>query len=227
MSSSLVADKTTTSNLVLMFGGTFDPVHHGHLRSAVELTQALPVYKLHLIPCQQPVHRNQPQATTAQRLAMLQLALADEPKIYLDERELRRPSPSWSIDTLASLREDYGPDQPLALVIGWDAFCGLSSWSRYTQLLELGHLVVLTRPGQMHPAPQIEADFLAANLASSSAELTASSAGKILELKLPSALEISATYIRNLIASGLSARYLVPPQVLDFIFQQQLYQQAE
>lgn len=219
-----------TPELVLLFGGTFDPVHHGHLRSALELTQLLPASKLHLVPCLVPAHRQQPTASAAQRLAMLQLAVAGETQLYVDDREIQRQGISWTVDTLLSLRQDYNlqqnpANQPtLALVLGWDAFCGLTSWSRYEQVLELAHLIVLTRPGQMHPAPESIQELLAAYQVPEANYLTSSPAGKILCLSLPSAMEISATYIRQLIASQQSTRYLLPETVRQFIAQHGLYQ---
>lgn len=210
--------------LVLMFGGTFDPVHHGHLRSALELTQVLPVKKIHLVPCQLPAHRGQPSATADQRLAMLKLATADEPLLYGDNRELQRAGPSWSVDTLESLRQEYGVEQPLALVLGWDAFLGLPDWSRSERLLELAHLIVLARPGQMHKPAKEVLQLLERHELQAGENLNASSAGRILRLSLPSAFEVSATHIRRLLANNLSVRYLLPDKVLDFIYQQKLYQ---
>lgn len=211
-------------SLVLMFGGTFDPVHHGHLRSALELTQVLPVKKLHLVPCQLPAHRGQPSATADQRLTMLGLAVNQEALLYTDDRELQRSGPSWSVDTLESLRQDYGVEQPLAMVLGWDAFLELPNWSRSEQLLELAHLVVLARPGQMYEPAKEVLQLLERHELQAGENLNASPAGRILRLSLPSALEVSATHVRRLLANNLSARYLLPDRVLDFIHQQKLYQ---
>lgn len=217
------ADDAKMPSLVLMFGGTFDPIHNGHLRSALELTQVLPVKQLHLVPCQLPAHRDQPKATAEQRLAMLRLAIANEEKLFADDRELRRAGPSWSVDTLASLREEYGNQQPLAFVLGWDAFLGLPSWSRREHLLELAHLIVVARPGQMHPATDQVLHLLKKHKLAAGETLTTQPAGRILQLNLPSAFEISATHIRKLLTNNLSARYLLPDPVLDFINQQGLY----
>ncbi|GLR62663.1 nicotinate-nucleotide adenylyltransferase [Marinospirillum insulare] len=219
-----VAKTAKTPSLVLMFGGTFDPIHHGHLRCALELTQVLPVKKVHLVPCQLPAHRSQPSATAEQRLEMLNLAIAAEPLLYGDDRELLRAGPSWSVDTLASLRQDYGEQQPLAMLLGWDAFLGLPSWSRSERLLELAHIIVLARPGQMHEPAEEVLQLLDKHELQAGESLNASPAGRILRLSLPSSFEVSATYIRRLLANKQSARYLLPEQVLDFIHQQQLYQ---
>lgn len=212
------------SSMVLMYGGTFDPVHHGHLRSALELTQVLPVTRVHLIPCQLPPHRDQPGASGAQRLAMLQLATANEPLLVADDRELQREGPSWSVDTLLSLREEYGSLQPLAMVLGWDAFLGLPQWSRRESLLELAHLIVVARPGQMHEASPELLQLLQQHELKSGEQLNATPAGRILRLSLPSAMQVSATYIRRLLGQQASARYLLPDTVIEFIRTNQLYQ---
>lgn len=212
------------SSLVLMYGGTFDPVHHGHLRSALELTQVLPVTRVHLIPCQLPPHRDQPGASGAQRLAMLQLAITNEPLLVADDRELQRKGPSWSVDTLLSLREEYGSLQPLAMVLGWDAFLGLPQWSRRKRLLELAHLIVVARPGQMHEASPELLQLLQQHELKPGEQLNATPAGRILRLSLPSAMQVSATYIRRLLGQQASARYLLPDTVIEFIRTNQLYQ---
>ncbi|WP_114418486.1 nicotinate-nucleotide adenylyltransferase [Marinospirillum perlucidum] len=209
--------------LVMMYGGTFDPVHHGHLRTAVELTQALPVKRLHMIPCQLPPHRGQPGATPEDRMNLLQLAVAREPQLFADDRELRRSGPSWSVDTLISLREDYGSKQPLALVLGWDAFLGLPSWSRFSELLELAHLVVIDRPGEEDSPGQVLQKLLDAKQTREPEDLTLAPAGKLLRLKLPASMEISATRIRQLLSEGRSVRYLLPDAVIDYLFARKLY----
>lgn len=209
--------------LVLMYGGTFDPVHHGHLRTALELTQVLPVTKVHLIPCQLPPHRGQPGASPEQRLAMLQLAVAQEPLLLADNRELLRPGPSWSIDTLKSLRQDYGPEQPLAMVLGWDAFLGLPSWAHKEQLLEVAHLIVVARPGETQPASKELLELLAQHELQAGQALNQQPCGRILRLALPSAMQLSASFIRRLLAEKRSVRYLLPDAVIDYLLNQQLY----
>ena len=206
-----------------MYGGTFDPVHHGHLRTALELTQVLPVRRVHLVPCQLPPHRQQPGATPEQRLAMLQLAVAQEPLLVADDRELRRPGPSWSIDTLISLREDYGPEQPLAMVLGWDAFLGLPTWSRKEQLLEKAHLIVVSRPGATRPANKELLELLDRHELHAGQALNREPAGRILRLSLPSAMQLSASFIRRLLLEQRSVRYLLPDAVIDYLLQKQLY----
>lgn len=217
------ADDAKMPSLVLMFGGTFDPVHHGHLRSALELTQVLPVKKVHLVPCQIPAHKDQPKATAEQRLAMLRLAIADESLLFADDCELRRAGPSWSVDTLIHLRKNYGNQQPLAMVLGWDAFLGLPNWSRNERLLELAHLIVLERPEQMHQATDEILQLLEKHQLAANETLATHPAGRIFRLSLPSTFAISATHIRKILANNLSARYLLPDTVLNFINKQGLY----
>lgn len=212
-----------SQSLVLMYGGTFDPVHHGHLRSALELTQVLPVSRVHLVPCQLPPHRQQPAARPEQRLAMLRLAVEAEPLLVADDRELVRPGPSWSIDTLIELRQEYGDNQPLAMVLGWDAFLGLPSWSRKEQLLEQAHLVVMARPGQDAPPSQELLDLLAQHEVRAGEALNQRPAGRILRVALPSRMQVSATYVRRLLAMQASVRYLLPDAVVDYLLKHRLY----
>ena len=129
-----------------LLGGTFNPVHNGHLRSAVEVRERLALDELRLVPSARPPHRAAPEVTAEQRLAMVQLALAGSDELQVDARELQRSSPSWTVDTLASLRAELGPQAVVFFILGWDAFCGLPGWHRWQELLELAHLVVLQRP---------------------------------------------------------------------------------
>lgn len=211
------------SRLVLMMGGTFDPIHHGHCRSALELTQRLPVQRVHLVPCQQPVHRTTPGASPDQRMTMLRLAIADEPLLCADDRELRRSTPSWTVDTLESLRAEYGDQQPLGLVLGWDAFCGIPHWSRPERLLELAHLIVLTRPGSGGEPPALLQDWLTQHQTQALDDLLQQPAGRLWCDTLPSQLMISASHIRQQIAEGQSIRYLLPEAVANYIAQHSLY----
>ena len=129
-----------------LLGGTFDPVHFGHLRSAVEVCEQLQLDELRLIPSARPPHRGMPGATAAQRLRMVELALGQGGGLQVDDRELQRERPSYTVETLESLRQELGSDVALFMVLGWDAFCGLPSWHRWESLLELANLVVLQRP---------------------------------------------------------------------------------
>ena len=129
-----------------ILGGTFDPVHNAHLRVAWEAAEQLDA-EVRLIPANVPPHRDQPIASAHERAAILRAALAGQDRLALDERELRREGPSWTIDTLIELRDEIGAERPLVLLVGADAFLGLPSWHRWGELFDYAHIGVLTRPG--------------------------------------------------------------------------------
>ncbi len=139
----LVTD-TCVAKRIGMLGGTFDPVHIGHLRSALEVAESYALDKLLLIPSARPPHRETPQVSAQQRLEMVRLAVADVAVLSVDDRELRRDKPSWSIDTLLSLRAELDEQDQLLLILGWDAFCGLPNWHRWSELLDHCHILVFT-----------------------------------------------------------------------------------
>ena len=130
----------------VFMGGTYDPVHIGHLRMALELSELLSA-DVHLLPCFEPVHRGEPGATSVQRLEMLELATENESALVVDQREILRKGPSYTVDSLRSIREQYGPDESVVLVLGTDAFNGLSDWHQWHEITKLAHIIVLTRPG--------------------------------------------------------------------------------
>ncbi|WAJ38405.1 nicotinate-nucleotide adenylyltransferase [Pseudomonas sp. GOM7] len=204
-----------------LLGGTFNPVHIGHLRAALEVAEFMQLDELRLIPSARPPHRDAPQATAEQRLAMVELAVADEPRLSVDDRELRRDRPSYTVETLESIRSELAPDDQLFLLIGWDAFCGLPSWHRWQELLEYCHLLVLQRPDADSEAPEALRDLLAAR--SVSDPLSLSGPGGQISFIWQTPLAVSATQIRQLLASGRSARYLLPDAVLAYIQAHQLY----
>lgn len=205
-----------------ILGGTFDPVHYGHLRPALELLEGLALGEVRLLPCGVPPHRSTPVATPSQRRAMLELALEEQTGLRLDTRELERPGPSYMVDTLSSLREEL-PDTPLCLLLGSDAFLGLTGWHRWQELTGLAHLVVMHRPGWTFAAADATlAQLLAGHRVDSHAALVAHPAGAIL-LQPVTQLDISATAIRAQIAAGRSPRYLLPDAVWGYIRAQGLY----
>lgn len=213
------------SPAVGILGGTFDPVHFGHLRAALEMQEALGLAEVRLLPCGQPPHRVLPRACAADRLAMLELALAGQSALRVDRRELERSGPSYMVDTLTSLRAELGAS-PLCLLLGSDAFLGLPQWHRWQELLPLAHLVVLQRPGwRLDSVPTPLAEMLAAHRLTAAAELRLRPAGGIL-LQPVTPLDISATAIRALIAAGRSPRYLLPDAVWDYIHRRGLYAAA-
>jgi nicotinate-nucleotide adenylyltransferase len=207
--------------MIGVLGGTFDPVHFGHLRPALEIQQALGLDEIRLLPAHVPPHRGQPQASPQQRLAMLQAAVADDPAFTVDTREYEREGPSYTLDTLQSLRADLvGKD--LCLLVGMDAFCGFTSWHRWHEILEYCHLVVMTRPGKTLPEQDELADFISRHRVADAGMLKTRASGLLL-LHPVSQLEISATQIRKLVAAGKRADFLLPESVLEIIRREELY----
>lgn len=206
---------------VAMFGGTFDPVHVGHLRSAVELRERCAFEQIHFVPSHLPPHRATPGAASAQRLRMVELALAGEPGLLADDRELRRPGPSYSVDTLTELRAELGADCSLSLIIGADAFAGLHTWQRWRELPALAHLLVMARPQCELPDSGPVAELLQARRADVAA-LGAAPCGAVVCVEL-TPLPVSATALRASIGAGHSPRYLLPDAVWSYIRAQHLY----
>lgn len=202
-----------------IFGGTFDPVHFGHLRSALEVCQQLELDHVRLMPCHVPPHRPQPQLKAAERRLLLELAVKSCPTLIVDDRELTRDGPSYSVDTLLSLRSEF-PDNPLFLILGSDAFRQIDSWSRWTQLLDLAHIVVMQRAGEALDLSAALQKWLSKNLAQPADR--ASAAGKIWPVAV-TPLAISATAIRAKRAAGESVQFLLPEAVLTAIDQLGLY----
>ena len=207
-----------------MLGGTFDPVHIGHLRSALEVAENYALDQLLLIPNAQPPHRNAPQVSAQQRLEMVQLAVAGVDLLSVDDRELRRDKPSWSIDTLLSLRAELDAQDQLLLILGWDAFCGLPSWHRWEELLEHCHILVLQRADADIEAPQVLRDLVAAKSVNDPQTLLGPSGQIAFVWQTP--LAISATQIRHLLATQRCVRYLAPDTVFEYIYAHRLYQEA-
>jgi nicotinate-nucleotide adenylyltransferase len=210
-----------------MLGGTFDPIHLGHLRSAVELYEALSLDRLHMIPAQQPPLRERPQVSAQQRLALLKAGIGETPGLFADDRELRRDGPSYSVDTLAELRAEYGGQAPLVMAIGFDAFLRLTRWHQPERLFELAHLVVIARPGYSDPLPASLTELVKHRRVDSVAALMQRPCGGFLSLELPSLMAISATYIRERLEAGKSVRYLLPAPVEQAIEQGGLYRQRD
>lgn len=210
-----------THKAIGILGGTFDPIHFGHLRMALELHDTLALAKVHIIPCYQPVHRKLPEASPKQRLAMVECAVFGEPALYADPREIQRKNPSYTIDTLLELRQEL-PDTPLCLLVGIDAFLGFPSWNRYKEILAYAHLIVAHRPNYHLPTSGIVADLVKERLQQEITYIHEHLAGGIL-LRPITALEISASDIRKQIAMGRNPRYLLPDSVYDYIKQHNTY----
>ena len=218
---------STDVNGIGIFGGTFDPIHIGHLRTAVELRKVLALSEMRLVPSATPPHRTQPESSAEHRLAMLQIALgsessAPEPGLIADDRELQREGPSYTWDTLKELRAEAGPNTPLCLCIGMDSLIDLNQWHRWQELTDMAHIVVAARPGWHLPKSGEVLDFVRAHRATDIEQVQSTPKGKILIMEM-TLLPVSATGIRQALQRGESIRYLVPEKVIDYIRQHQLY----
>jgi nicotinate-nucleotide adenylyltransferase len=208
-----------------ILGGTFDPIHFGHLRMAQELHDALELATIRFVPAARPPLRAAPQTSAAQRAEMVRLAIAGNAAFGLDLRELARTGPSYTFDTLSELRAELGSATPLALLLGGDAFLGLPGWHRWQELPQLAHLVVAHRPGAVPDATRMPPELQALwqqRASAHPADLHRSPAGKIF-LQRITALDISASHIRRTLQQGRSARYLLPDAVGDYIAAHRLY----
>ncbi len=204
--------------MIGLFGGTFDPVHYGHLRSALEVKEIFGLTEIRLIPSARPPHREHPSVSAERRLKMLELAIEDQADLKIDDRELKRIGPSYMVDTLKSIRAEISA-RPLLLFIGSDAFNQLTTWHEWQALFNYAHIVVLTRP---HYEPQSLNDFFMHQLSKDSTELAQNCAGK-LYFQPVRQLDISATAIRSMIAEQKNPGFLLPDKVITFIRQHQLY----
>jgi nicotinate-nucleotide adenylyltransferase len=194
-----------------IFGGTFDPIHYGHLRTAFELLQALRLTEVRFMPAGNPPHREPPVATADQRLAMVTAATEGQPGFLVDDREMRRDGPSYSVDTLASLRAE-NPDRSLCLIVGMDAFLSLPKWYQWREILQLAHVVVAHRPGWRAPGMGPLGELLVDRGTGRIGDLHESRAGCIY-IHAVTQLEISSTEVRNLISAGRDPRFLMPDSV--------------
>jgi nicotinate-nucleotide adenylyltransferase len=213
-----------------ILGGTFDPIHYGHLRLAEEMLELASLSQIRFVPAGTPPHRDEPQVSAQHRSEMVRLAIADQPAFVLDAREVERSGKCYTVDTLRELRAELGPAQPTCLLMGGDAFLQLDTWHEWEQLFELAHIVVGSRPGftleeRIHTAtPKLQSHYQQRLCAAQ--VLSQQPAGGIAELAIPK-LEISATLIRSRVAENRSIRYLLPNKVADYIHQHQLYEHAK
>ena len=226
--------------MIGIFGGTFDPVHFGHLRSALEVKDVFGLDEVRLIPCAMPPHRESPAVTAAMRLQMLALAIKNQPGLKIDTRELeryeRQQTPSYMVDTLESLRQEF-PHETLLLFIGTDAFKYLTGWHQWQRLFDYAHIVVLMRPGfatqqliakdgvyaASPPGAGAADDFFKLRLAGDITELAQATAGTLYFQQITQ-LDISATAIRNIIAQKQNPGFLLPDAVIEYIKQNRLYE---
>jgi nicotinate-nucleotide adenylyltransferase len=208
-----------------VFGGTFDPIHYGHLRTAFELLQALRLDELRFMPCGNPPHRVAPVADSRLRLKMVTEATRRQAGFVVDDRELHREGPSYSVDTLQTLRAEF-PERPLALIIGMDAFLGLPRWYHWRELLQLAHIVVAHRPGWRAPDIGPLGELLAERGTHRIENLHRTTSGHVY-IHDVTQLEISSSEIRELVALGRDPRFLMPDAVRDLILQSGCYAAEE
>ncbi len=212
--------------MVGVMGGTFNPIHYGHLRMAQELADALQFEQIRFIPAANPPHKALPLISAEHRAAMVRLAIANNPLFMMDDRELIRQGASYTIDTLKSLRDELGPQVSLTLLMGSDAFASFDTWHHWQEILHYAHIAVVQRPQllglNIKPSQAVDS-FLRAHSALNQAELRQHAAGRIIQQKI-TALDISSTAIRNTLNQHYSVRYLIPDCVIDYINQHQLYQ---
>lgn len=204
-----------------LMGGTFDPVHYGHLRAAVEVHEKLGLAEVRMMVSAQPPHRQPPAASAEHRLAMLERATARHDFLVADDLELRRDGPSYMVDTLRELRRQAG-DSPLVLLIGQDAANGLDRWHDWRRLFELAHIAVMRRPEAVSDYRGVLKGIMRQRRVDDPSVLRETPAGKVLPVETTQ-LEISSTSIRAIVAAGRSPHYLTPPPVIDYIREHGLY----
>ena len=198
-----------------IFGCTFDPIHYGHLRTALELKSLLDLAKVHIVPCADPPHRTAPMSDGALRLRMVEAAIRNEPGFVADDRELKRAGVSYTIDTLASFRAEL-PGRSLCLLLGMDAFLGLPQWRRWRELTTLAHIVVAHRPGWEVPTTGTLGELLRDLRAPSVAELHSKAAG-LIHVQPVTQLEISSTDLRDSLRAGPSHHAPSPTRARRFL----------
>lgn len=213
--------------LRVCYGGTFDPVHEGHLAVARAARDALDA-EVHLLPAHDPPHKGETRADAHQRAAMLQLALAGEPRLHVDTRELRRAGPSYTVDTLAELRAELGEEAPIAWLVGADSLRQLHTWHRWRELFERAHLIAVQRPGAEVDAASLRAQAPAVLEEIGQrwlppADLALAPQGGFALLPLPALRPESSTELRRRIQAGEPWRDWVAPAVADYIDRHGLY----
>lgn len=201
--------------MIGVLGGTFDPIHNGHLHIAKQVVARLDLEQLQLMPCAIPVHRDQPHATAADRCAMIELAIAEESALLLNRLELERDEPSYSVDSLREISSRH--DSPLVMILGADAFNGFDSWKSPAEILTLAHLVVCARPGT-----DVDPGIFAAHRVVSTSDLSKTPAGAILVIEVE-APDCSSSAVRAALDTGNTPRRYLHPAVAEYIDQHHLY----
>ncbi len=204
-----------------IFGGTFDPIHYGHLRTAFEMLQALRFGELRFVPSGDPPHRGKTFASATLRLDMVREAIANEPRFVVDDCEVRREGPSYTVDTLAAMRQEQ-PDAPLGLILGMDAFLDLTDWYRWDEILDYAHIVVAHRPGWRAPDIGAIGELISEHGTHRIDDLH-EQRDNLIYIHAVTQLEISSTEIRDLVAAGRDPQFLMPDVVRDIILKSNCY----
>ena len=204
-----------------IFGGTFDPIHYGHLRTAFEMLQALRFGELRFVPSGDPPHRGETYAPASLRLEMVRAATANEPSFVVDDCEVRRQGPSYTVDTLAAMRQEQ-PDAPMGLILGMDAFLGLTNWHRWNEILDYAHIVVAHRPGWRAPDIGPLGELISGHGTHRIDDLH-QQRDNLIYIHAVTQLEISSTEIRDLVGAGRDPRFLMPDVVRDIIMKSGCY----
>lgn len=203
--------------MIGLMGGTFNPIHYGHLRPSLEIAEHLSFEQVHFIPAKSPALRKSPEVSAKHRSKMVELAIQDENNFLLDQREINRTGISYTVDTLEELRNEYGDEKSLCWLMGMDAYLSFTKWKKWQRILELSHLIVSSRPGYEASNPALEQFH-----ATDSSELFQHISGKIYFVPVTQ-LDISATMIRRRRKNNQSIRYLLPDAVHHYINENQLY----
>jgi nicotinate-nucleotide adenylyltransferase len=208
-----------------ILGGTFDPIHLGHLRTAEEIGQELRLEKVYLIPSALPPHKTgDPVTPFHQRLAMARLAVSDSPLLEVLDLEGRRTGFSYSIETLKEFHALFSPDPELFFIIGVDAFLEIKSWKEYQNLFDYAHFVIIQRPGfQPEDLKPLLLDLGSEVKETLEPNFITLPSGKTLIFMVPTLMDISSTRVRGMVAEGKSIRFLVPESVMQFIMEKKLY----
>jgi nicotinate-nucleotide adenylyltransferase len=206
---------------IAVLGGTFDPIHHGHLRLAIDLAEQLNLSSLKLMPGYQPMHRDIPLATAEQRLEMLKLAICDNSILDIDDRELKRKGPSYTLLSLKEIRAEAGPTTPLYFVLGEDAFCHFDQWYQWQEIIEYAHILIAVRPGS-HPELSDDLTNFVNKVKYQGQGYPETACGSIVFID-NARLEISSTAIRQKITEQRSVQYLLPKNVVDYIQLNKVY----
>ncbi len=214
--------------MIGVFGGSFDPPHFGHIKSALALLEFFPFEQIRFIPCQLSPHKNKVHASAEHRLNMMNLVCKGIEEFKVDDRELNRPPPSYTIDTLVEIREELGEKQSLVLIMGLDAFQSFCKWHRYEEILSYSHILLLHRPGyqfshmQENPDLACEKEILDSYLGEDLTSLHKTPNGKIVISELEE-VDTSSTQIREMIAAGEQPRYVIPGVIWNYIKRNKLY----